>query len=163
MPNTENAIAPHRHRALDGGRFVKEYQCRDCGIAPCPCGRTPPHRDERDCDVPPVPTSGRRIKIGAPDPTGIGPWVGVPRDRHDVCAVEACTTPGEPQRCLYDGAYHHHGCVHYDCPAAEATNHGLTFRPNGWAWLCAGHYAVLVEAYQRKYGARAVGHMGQPR
>lgn len=77
-----------------------------------------------------------------------GPWVGVPTSKQRLCAVEGCEHRGEPQRCLYDGREHHHGCIHYDCEAAKITNHGLTFR-DGWGLLCASHYAVLRRAQRQ--------------
>lgn len=91
-----------------------------------------------------------------------GPWVGVPKSKQSLCAVEGCEHRGTPHRCLYDGSSHHHGCVHYDCAAAEATKHGLKFR-DGWGWLCASHYVVLKRAQRahdvaRTNPARALAH-----
>lgn len=77
-----------------------------------------------------------------------GPWVGVPKSKRNLCAVEGCEHTAVPQICLYDGRYHHHGCIHYDCDAAKVTEHGLQFR-DGWGWLCPSHYAVLVSAQKR--------------
>jgi hypothetical protein len=82
-----------------------------------------------------------------------GPWAGVPKSKHSLCAVEGCEHRGGPQRCIYDGSRHHHGCIHYDCTAAQNTTHGLTFR-DGWGWLCPSHYAVLVSAQKRHEQAR---------
>ena len=82
-----------------------------------------------------------------------GPWVGVPRSKLAICAVEGCDHVGEPQTCLYDGRDHHHGCIHYDCDAAKATKHGLTFR-DGWGYLCASHYAILKRAQQQRGAGR---------
>lgn len=78
----------------------------------------------------------------------IGPWVNVPVAKQHTCVVVDCIAKGEPRVCPYDGCLHHHGCIHYDCPAAEATNHGLTFR-KGWALVCDMHYEILLAA-QRK-------------
>lgn len=77
-----------------------------------------------------------------------GPWVGVPKDRQMICAVEDCPEEGKRHACLYDGRLHHHGCIHYDCEAAKSTNHGLKFR-KGWGLLCDGHYKVLEAAADR--------------
>jgi hypothetical protein len=66
----------------------------------------------------------------------------------NVCAVEDCWRPGSPQVCLYDGAFHGHGRVHYDCRRAERTAHGLTFRADSWRQLCAEHYDVLRRALE---------------
>lgn len=75
-----------------------------------------------------------------------GPWIGVPRERQTLCAVVDCIAPGMPHRCPWDGQRHHHGCVHYDCQAAQpaVARSGLEFRP-GWGLLCSYHYAALVE------------------
>lgn len=89
--------------------------------------------------------------IGAPNPEGWGPWMGVPRERQRVCAVEGCIVEGRPHVCLADGAYHHHGCVHYERLGEAA---GLTFREGGWCWLCDGHYNQLKEANPNARGAR---------
>lgn len=91
-----------------------------------------------------------------------GPWLGVPSQRQLICAVEGCPKRGMPYRCLYDGAEHHHGCIHYDCDAAKVTNHGLTFREPGWGLLCPKHYDVLAVAYDRTYASRDPGKRGAP-
>lgn len=72
-----------------------------------------------------------------------GPWIGVPNNMQRVCAVEGCHREGVPHICPYDGARHHHGCVHYQSARDKA---GLTFRPDGWGLLCWEHYALLVAA-----------------
>lgn len=89
------------------------------------------------------------LTTGVEHPAWWGPWYGVPASKQHLCAVNDCTDPGKPQVCLYDGRYHHHGCIHYDCPRAEATGHGLTFRP-GWGLVCDRHYASLKTALDRK-------------
>lgn len=94
----------------------------------------------------------KRGIVGGPDPTGFGPWLGVPAKRQALCAVQDCISPGRPQICLYDGRYHHHGCIHYDSAPA---NHGLVFRP-GWGLLCDHHYQTLEEAQARAQAARLV-------
>lgn len=83
-----------------------------------------------------------------------GPWVGVPESKRYLCAVEGCEDQGHAQVCVYDGRRHHHGCIHYDCGAAEVTKHGLTFR-DGWGWLCEAHYDVLKRSQQALEAARA--------
>lgn len=85
----------------------------------------------------------KMLYIGAPNPEGWGPWVGVPEERQTVCAVEGCIVEGKPQRCFADGGNHHHGCVHYQRLPNTA---GLVFRKGGWCWLCEGHYQQLLEA-----------------
>lgn len=62
------------------------------------------------------------------------------------CAVLDCPNEGRPQVCMYDGRFHHHGRIHYDCQRADTTEHGLAFRPNGWRLICDEHYATLVAA-----------------
>jgi hypothetical protein len=56
------------------------------------------------------------------------------------CAVVDCGNPGRPQVCPYDGRFHHHGRIHYDCgyPA-----HSLTFEQGEWLYVCNEHYAIL--------------------
>jgi hypothetical protein len=81
------------------------------------------------------------------EPT-FGPWVGVPRSKQRMCAVEGCAHEGVESRCLYDGSTHHHGCIHYECQVAEQTHHGLTFR-DGWGLLCPSHYRHLEQALIR--------------
>ena len=76
-----------------------------------------------------------------------GPWVGVPAERQSVCAVVGCEAKGKPQICPYDGHYHHHGCIHY---ADAAAGHGLTFRTDGWCYVCDTHHAVLVSAHSTR-------------
>ena len=123
-------------------RRVWHGRCRACGdewregSAPAIC----PECHSRDVET--IATK-QHLYIGAPNPEGWGPWVGVPTDRQHVCAVEGCIVEGRPQVCIADGAYHHHGCVHYDHLPNTA---GLTFREGGWCWLCDGHYRQLEEA-----------------
>ena len=71
--------------------------------------------------------------------------MGVPEEKQRLCAVEDCASEGKPHTCIYDDRHHHHGCVHYNCKAAEETKHGLVFR-KGWGWLCSGHYKTLILA-----------------
>ena len=89
----------------------------------------------------------------APDPNveQVGPWMGVPAELQDLCAVADCETKGKPQICIADGANHHHGCIHYERLGEKA---GLVFRKGGWCWLCDEHYAQLKEANPNARGAR---------
>ena len=59
--------------------------------------------------------------------------------KHPLCAVKDCPNPGRPQICLYDGKYHHHGCIHY----SEHPYDTLEFRNGGWYYLCDEHYSQL--------------------
>jgi hypothetical protein len=92
-------------------------------------------------------TEGRTITIGAPNPEGWGPWVGVPKERQSVCAFKDCTRRGGPKICPYDGRYHHHGCIHYDLKDERMRD--------GWCWLCQPHYDELVAEVEAKRKARA--------
>ena len=84
----------------------------------------------------------RQLTINRPE---WGPWIGVPEDKQDLCAVEGCTEKGLPHSyCPGDGGSHHHGCVHYDCRRV-GDSHGLTFR-KGWGWLCQKHYGMVCKA-----------------
>lgn len=73
-----------------------------------------------------------------------GPWVGVSKENQTVCMVLGCTHQGKPNPCPYDGAHHHHGCIHYDCEAAkvDVKRTGFKFR-QGWGLLCDEHYNAL--------------------
>jgi len=62
--------------------------------------------------------------------------------KHPLCAVKDCPRPGKPQICFYDGRYHHHGCIHYDCGYPK---HSVEFRNDGWYWLCDEHYEMLKQ------------------
>lgn len=59
------------------------------------------------------------------------------------CAVEGCEEEGQSQQCPFDGAYHHHGRIHYD---REKTYGSLTFKVDGWHLICDNHYKQLIEA-----------------
>jgi hypothetical protein len=80
-----------------------------------------------------------------------GPWLGVSRERQTLCAVEGCADKGKSHVCPYDGAAHHHGCVHYECDAGRS---GLQFR-KGWGLVCDKHYAMLREAVDRPRSSAA--------
>lgn len=70
-----------------------------------------------------------------------------------LCAVEGCPAWGEPQVCLYDGRYHHHGRIHYGARYPEMEELGITFRDiedGGWRGICSRHYGILREG-RRKY------------
>ncbi len=99
-----------------------------------------------------------------PAPTEVeaafGPWLGVPEERQHICAVVDCAGAGRRQTCLYDGRHHHHGCIHYNCPAADVTEHGLRFRPRSWGLLCDEHFAVLRTAQESWQAARLAGKGG---
>lgn len=71
-----------------------------------------------------------------------GPWVGVPKERQRICAVEGCEREAYPQpcpMCAVGGKWHHHGCIHYQ----TLDTHGLTFR-EGWGYLCHPHYDIVL-------------------
>jgi hypothetical protein len=81
----------------------------------------------------------------------IGPWMGVPKEKQRVCAIEDCIVTGKNQVCPYDGALHHHGCIHYkDCAKEDAAKLGLKFREGGWAKMCDFHYGLLLDAYEAR-------------
>lgn len=56
------------------------------------------------------------------------------------CAVVGCAREGSPQICPYDGRYHHHGRIHYDCGYPV---HSVKFRDDGWHFVCDEHYRLL--------------------
>lgn len=56
------------------------------------------------------------------------------------CAVERCFRAPKPHACPYDGAYHRHGAIHYDCGDPQSE---LTFRQGDWYQVCDEHYVVL--------------------
>lgn len=69
---------------------------------------------------------------------------------YDLCAVTDCMAWGEPQVCLWDGKYHHHGRIHYDNGYPSAVRGGLTFRDlddGGWRGVCKAHMAIMRAAY----------------
>lgn len=78
-----------------------------------------------------------------------GPWVGVPANMQRACAVEGCHEEGKPHACPYDGAMHHHGCIHY---LSHQGTVGLTFR-DGWGWLCDTHYQTIMADLARHQDA----------
>jgi hypothetical protein len=72
-----------------------------------------------------------------------GPWLGVPKVKQHLCAIEGCEVEGQAHRCTADDSMHAHGCVHYETAkdALEA-KHGLKFR-QGWGLLCDEHYEIV--------------------
>jgi len=64
--------------------------------------------------------------------------------QHPLCAVVDCLEPGRPRLCPFDGARHHHGCIHYggNYPVSS-----LPFRPDadGWHWICDAHYRIICQ------------------
>lgn len=78
---------------------------------------------------------------------GAGGASGV-RARTDLCAVEGCEKRARPQLCPYDGRYHGHGAIHYDCGHPKSQ---LQFRKGGWFWVCDEHYTVLVKEREAAY------------
>lgn len=54
------------------------------------------------------------------------------------CAVLTCDAEGLAFPCPYDGAFHRHGRIHYDCGFPESS---LVFR-SGWHLICAEHYEI---------------------
>lgn len=58
----------------------------------------------------------------------------------NLCAIKDCPNPGRPQICLYDGKYHHHGCIHYK---EDHPWNNFKFRKDGWYWVCDEHYAIM--------------------
>lgn len=76
-----------------------------------------------------------------------GPWLGVPSERQKLCAVVGCEAEGKPHPCPYDGGFHHHGCIHYDCVASsdDVKRSGLVFRKGSWGLICDAHYNTLTE------------------
>lgn len=66
------------------------------------------------------------------------------------CAVVGCTNDGRPHRCPYDGTFHGHGRIHYDCHSKWVKNTKLSFEPDDWHLLCPDHYReVLAEINAR--------------
>lgn len=70
------------------------------------------------------------------------------------CAVVGCRSQGLPQICPYDGRYHHHGRIHYDCPRAQPT--ALEFYQDEWDLLCDEHYGVLTSELLTREGEKAL-------
>jgi len=74
---------------------------------------------------------------------------------HHVCAVEGCSRIGSPQVCPYDGRYHHHGCIHYDCGYPQ---HSVSFKQDGeWHFICDEHYELLSQE-RRAFEESNKGH-----
>ena len=69
------------------------------------------------------------------------------------CAVIDCSREGKSQLCPYDGRFHHHGRIHYDCPRAQPTV--LTFDESDWHLICDEHYAVLTGEMLAREGVKA--------
>lgn len=68
-----------------------------------------------------------------------------------VCAVIGCEKEGKPHVCPHDGRFHGHGCVHYNCGCPV---HSLTFRTDGWYWLCDEHYEIVKREREEWFNAR---------
>lgn len=66
------------------------------------------------------------------------------------CAVVGCNEPGRPQQCPYDGTYHRHGAVHYDCGYPTSA---LKFHKGDWYWVCDTHISMLA-AERKAFEAR---------
>lgn len=56
------------------------------------------------------------------------------------CAVVDCINAGRPQICPYDDRYHRHGHIHY----GDGMPSALTFRDDGWHYVCDAHYTTLT-------------------
>jgi len=67
------------------------------------------------------------------------------------CAVVGCDQKAKPQQCIYDGNYHRHGAIHYDCGHPKSK---LKFHQGDWFWVCDTHFAVL-RAERERFEARA--------
>ena len=57
-----------------------------------------------------------------------------------LCAVKECNKVAHSRVCFYDGQYHSHGCIHYNCGYPK---HSVAFREDGWYWVCDDHYNLL--------------------
>lgn len=62
------------------------------------------------------------------------------------CAVINCNQEGKPKTCPYDGRYHYHGRIHYDCGYPKSS---LQFHKGEWDYVCDEHYSILV--LERQY------------
>lgn len=73
-------------------------------------------------------------------------FIASPRDDAPLCAVVGCRTAGRPQVCPYDGRYHHHGRIHYECHTYKHNDPGteLRFRKGAWHLMCDEHYAQIM-------------------
>ncbi len=69
------------------------------------------------------------------------------------CAVVGCEHEGTPHLCPYDERRHYHGAIHYNCSRAEPTT--LTFKKDGWFWICEAHYQHLLTELHAREGAKA--------
>lgn len=78
-----------------------------------------------------------------------GPWLGVPKERQHICAVDGCEAEGKAHRCPGDDSNHFHGCVHYSEISEELYARGLKMR-EGWGLLCDEHYAVVADTWREK-------------
>lgn len=68
-----------------------------------------------------------------------GPWIGVPKERQNICAVVDCPATGVfAGYCPADRGSHHHGCIHY-----QDMTTALKFREGSWGLLCAQHLREL--------------------
>lgn len=63
----------------------------------------------------------------------------------ELCAIKDCPNPGKAQICPYDGKFHHHGLIHYDCHFGRnpVIHSVLQFREGGWYAMCDEHYTIL--------------------
>jgi len=91
----------------------------------------------------------RKNFVALDDLPQVGPWMGVPDEMQNVCAVEECKEPGKPRVCSFDGSRHHHGCVHYK---HGSTKQDLPKTRDGWCWLCDTHDPVLNNGKYRNGG-----------
>jgi hypothetical protein len=79
-----------------------------------------------------------------------GPWLGVPKERQHICAIDGCELEGKAQRCPADDTNHFHGCVHYETTSeALYVEHHLKLR-HGWGLLCDQHYKLVRDILERK-------------
>jgi hypothetical protein len=72
-----------------------------------------------------------------------GPWLGVPKARQHLCAIDGCEADGKSHRCPADDSMHFHGCVHYETTGEDLyVKHQLKLR-HGWGLLCDAHYEIV--------------------
>jgi hypothetical protein len=80
-------------------------------------------------------------------PAVFGPWLGVPKVRQHLCAVDGCEAEGQAHRCPADDTQHFHGCVHYEhVSEALYVEHQCKLR-QGWGLLCAKHYSIVCKLF----------------
>lgn len=87
--------------------------------------------------------------MSSPHIVAWGPWLGVPKERQHLCAVDGCEDAGAAHECPADSTRHFHGCVHYE-HASEAlyVEHKAKLR-QGWGLLCDKHYALVRDIMGR--------------